>query len=174
MILKHSTNAFVASVPSCFTVCMPIITICSSANFYRQAAEIQDQLEKSGFKVILPSTANKMKETGDYEVDHYKTWFADPNDYHKKAKLMRDHFAEIERGDAVLVVNHEKRGQPNYIGGNVLMEMSLAFYLGKPIFILNEVPGESPFLEEIIGMEPIALCGAVDDLPKKYQALSDS
>lgn len=145
---------------------MKTITICSSANFYRQAVEIQTVFEKLGYKVIIPETAQKMKQSGDYEVSHYKTWFADDNDYHKKAALMRGHFEEIERGDMVLVLNYEKYGMPNYIGGNVLIEIGVAFYLNKPVFILNEIPENSPFLEEIKGFMPIALHGKVEDLPK--------
>jgi len=147
----------------------PIITICSSVAFYRQAIDIQDQLSKLGVDVIVPATATRMKESGDFEVDHYKTWFADANDYHKKAQLMRTHFAEVEKGDAILVINNEKRGVQNYIGGNVLMEMSLAFWLNKPIFILNEIPEESAFEEEIKGMEPIVLHGDVTALPRLYE-----
>jgi hypothetical protein len=149
----------------------PIITICSSANFYRQAVEIQDQLIKLGCQVIVPQTATRMKETGDFDVSHYKTWFADAGDYHKKAQLMRDHFAEVEKADAILVLNYEKHGVPNYIGGNVLMEMSLAFWLGKPIFIQNEIPEDSAFEEEIVGMQPIVLHGEASTLPKLYAEL---
>lgn len=145
---------------------MKTITICSSVNFYRQAIEIQAQLEDKGFKVLLPATAEVMKESGDYEVSHYKTWFGDANDYHKKTDLMNRHFAKITQGDAILVLNYEKNGQQNYIGGNVLMEMAVAFYLKKQIFILNELPEESSYLEEIIGLEPVVLHGEVIKLTK--------
>ena len=143
---------------------MKVITICSSANFYRQVVEIKDQLEKLGFKVIIPHTAKVMAEKSDYNVDHYKTWYKNPEDYHKKADLMRKHLAEVEKGQAILVVNNEKNGIKNYIGANVLIEMSLAFYLKKSIFLLNEVPDESKFTEEILGMEPISLHGKLDKL----------
>lgn len=144
------------------------ITICSSAAFYEQAGFLQDQLNGLGFEVVLPATAVRMKESGDYDVSHYKTWFANTNDYHKKAELMRTHFSEIEKGDAILVLNYEKHGIQNYIGGNVLMEMSLAFWLNKPIFILNDVPKESPFEEEIRGMGPELLRGSVQSLTKFF------
>lgn len=145
----------------------PIITICSSANFYRQAVEIQDRLTRQGLEVIVPHVATKMKETGDYEVSHYKTWFADANDYHKKAEYMRAHFDKVALADAILVVNFEKRGIQNYIGANVLMEMALAFYLKKKIFILNELPEKSAFEEEILGMQPIVLHGDADRLKEQ-------
>ena len=130
---------------------------------------IEDQLEQLGCDVIIPISAKRMKESGDFDVSHYKTWFADANDYHKKAQLMRTHFAEIEKGDAILVLNYEKHGVQNYIGGNVLMEMSLAFWLKKPIFILNEIPEASTFEEEIKGMEPIVLHGNAAALPELYK-----
>ena len=110
----------------------PVITICSSANFYRQVVEIQAQLQKHGFKVIIPHTAQKMKRSGDYDVSHYRTWFKDSKDYHKKTWLMREHFKEVVNSDIILVINNQKHGIDNYIGGNVLMEMALAFH---PIFL---------------------------------------
>ncbi|MEI6481302.1 MAG: hypothetical protein WCO19_03290 [Candidatus Saccharibacteria bacterium] len=143
----------------------PIITICSSAAFYKQAIDIQDKLNELEVDVIVPATATRMKESGDFEVSHYKTWFADANDYHKKAQLIRDHFDEIEKGDAILVLNYAKHGVENYIGSNVLMEMALAFWLKKPIFIMNEIPEESASEEEIKGMEPVLLHGDITALP---------
>lgn len=151
---------------------MPTITICSSANFYRQAVAIQDQLEALGYKILLPATAKRMKESGDFDVSHYKTWFGDKNDYHKKTALMLGHFDEVAKGDAILVLNYEKHGVANYIGGNVLMEMALALYLKKAIFILNEIPEESAFLEEIIGMNPVVLHGDIQALPAAYKKLA--
>ena len=150
---------------------MTTITICSSVNFYRQVIDIAEQLESEGYDVIVPKTALKMKESGDFDADHHRTWLADPNDYDKKAALMRAHFVEIEKGDVILIVNNEKRGVPNYIGGNVLMEMALAFYLKKPIFLLNDIPTESPFLEEIIGVGSVPLHGKIEDLTTAYQDL---
>ena len=143
---------------------MPIITICSSASFYKQVIGVQAELHALGFKVIIPATAEKMKASGDYDVDHYKTWFGDADDYHKKTALMRAHFDEVANGDITLVCNYEKHGVPNYIGGNVLMEMTLAFYLNKPIYVLNDIPEDSSFLEEIIGIGSIPLHGNLQAL----------
>ena len=136
---------------------MKTIAVCSSANFYKQAVEVQAELEKLGLEAIIPITARKMQASGDYEVSHYKTWFGDKNDYHKKTALIKDHFVEIAKADSVLVLNYQKHGVDNYIGGNVLIEMAIAFYLGKPIYILNDIPQESPFVEEIIGLNPVVL-----------------
>jgi hypothetical protein len=150
----------------------PIITVCASCAFYRKVNEIQDSLTPLGLEVLVPKLATEMRRTNDYEVSHYKTWLADPGDFHKKAALIHGHFDEVAKADAILVVNEEKHGRKNYIGGNVLMEMALAFHANKPIFILNEFPEDSQFDEEIRGMLPILLHGKVTDLPAAYaQAL---
>lgn len=135
------------------------IVICSSAAFYKHANELKGELEKLGFTAVVPKTARRMAETGDYDVTHYKTWYGNDDDYVKKADYMRAHFDEITAGDAILVVNDEKHGVPNYIGPNVLMEMSLAWYQNKPIYILNDLPENSPFEEEIKGFMPVVLRG---------------
>ncbi len=137
----------------------PVITICSSANFYKHAVEIQKELEKLGFKAIVPHTAEKMKKSGNFDASHYRTWLKDSSKYDRKTWLMREHFKEVENGDVILVINDEKNGKADYIGGNALIEMALAFHLGKPIYLLNEIPEGSTFLEEIIAMGAIPLKG---------------
>ena len=129
---------------------------CSHRVYSRNA---QAKLEKRGFKVKIPHTANKMKKSGDFDIKTYKTWFKNPNDYRKKTKLMRQHFKKVLECDAILVLNHEKNGVEGYIGGNGLMEMALAFHYRKPIYVLNPVFDTSPFYEEILGMNPIFLNG---------------
>jgi hypothetical protein len=143
---------------------MSTITICTSVNFYKQAAEVEAQLERLGYKVLLPETAYRMKETGDYDADRHRTWLKNPDDYHKKTAFIKGHFPKIEQGDAILVLNYEKHGISNYIGGNVLIEMGVAFYLNKQIFVLNDIPKESSFYEELVGMNPIVLNGTLGDI----------
>ena len=141
------------------------IVICCSADFYKQSNEIEDRLIAMGYETLVPYTSTVMRQNGDYDVSHYKTWFDNDHDYDKKAELMNGHFEKIAEGDAILVLNYEKNGQPNYIGGNVLMEMAIAFYLKKPIYILNEIPEQSKFLEEIKGMGAVPLLGHLEKLP---------
>lgn len=130
------------------------IVICSSASFYTQVIEIERQLKSFGFKVKVPFTANKMNKSGDFNVEKYKTWVNNPNDYKRKAYLTRKHFNEIEKGDIVLILNYNKNGRDGYIGGAVLSEMAVAFYFKKPIYILNKIDENSSFKEEIYGMLP--------------------
>lgn len=143
---------------------MKTIVICTSANFYPKAIEAQSLLEKNGYKVVLPKNAQKMKDKPGYVAKDDRTWLTNPEDYYRKAGSMRAHLDEVADGDAVLVLNYEKNGKQNYIGGNVLIEMALAFYQKKPIFILNEAPEDSAYLEEILGMEPVFLHGKLENL----------
>jgi len=135
------------------------IVICSSASFYKEVVEVEKKLKELSFRVKVPLTATKMKKTGDFGVETYKTWMERPEDYKRKAYLTKKHFKEIEKGDIVLVLNYKKNGRDGYIGGAVLNEMAVAFYLKKKIYILNEINKTSNFEEEIYGMFPIILNG---------------
>ena len=135
------------------------IVICSSASFYENVVRVQSELQDLGFKVIVPLTTNKMKKSGDFKVETYKTWMERPEDYKIKGDLTKKHFKEVEKSDIVLILNYKKNGKDGYIGGAVLMEMALAFYLKKPIYILNGIDESSSFKEEILGMSPKIING---------------
>lgn len=141
-----------------------VITLCASASFYREVIEIENRLKKLGFDVKLPRTAERMRDSGDFNVEHYKTWFKNKDDYYKKTELMDEHFKKIVESDAILVVNKEKKGILGYIGGSVLMEMTLAYYLKKKIFVLNEVNEKLDIEEEIRALNPIFLQGDLSKL----------
>lgn len=46
-----------------------------------------------------------------------------------------------------------------YVGGNTLIEIGVAFFLGKSIYILNPVSSELSYKQEIMGMKPVFLNG---------------
>jgi len=135
-----------------------IITLCASVAFYQHVIEVEVKLRELGFDVIIPQTARRMAETGNFSVDQHKAWYR-TGDYSLKTKLIDDHFKEIEKGDAILVINDTKHGLEGYIGGNVLMEMTIAHYLKKPIYILNPISEDLPIKEEVYGLNPIFLNG---------------
>lgn len=137
------------------------ITVCGSLAFIDKMNELKKQLEDMGHEVQLPPTTvtdntgkiipvavlhqqrRETKETTGWIWDH-------------KAQAMHDHFAKVEWCDAIIVLNESKHDVTNYIGGNTLMEMGLAFHLGKKIFLLNPIP-DVPYREEIIGMHPTVI-----------------
>ena len=135
------------------------IVFCSSASFYEHVNRLADELEQLGHESIVPDSAEKMKKSGNYDVASHKTWYDNPDDYTQKRALMDGHFKKVTEGDAILVVNDDKHGQAGYIGPNALMEMAVAYYLKKPIYILNNVPKDSSIFEEVVGMGCVLLDG---------------
>jgi hypothetical protein len=119
---------------------------------YKELIRIEKKLLKMGFKVKVPRSARKMEQEGSFEMKGKKIWMEDPAQFHKKTALMEAHFKKIEEGDAILVVNLDKSGVKGYIGGNVLMEMMLAYWLKKPIYVWRTIDKDHPFYEEILGM----------------------
>ncbi len=95
-----------------------VITLCSSASFYKDLLEIEAKLKKLGFRVKIPYTAAKMKKSGDFDISKVRTWLTNPEDYKIKTKLMKGHFKKVIESNAILVVNLEKNGISGYIGGN--------------------------------------------------------
>lgn len=140
------------------------LAICASASFYTKVIAASYGIEELGITVLLPKTAAKMKAEGRENDEAVINWSKSPAGHHGKAILIREHFLEIEKSDAILVMNYEKHGKKNYIGPNVLMEMAVAFYLNKPIYILNGTPEDSPLIDEILGLEPVFLQGDLSQL----------
>lgn len=140
-----------------------IITICGSIAHLDRMIECQEALETSGHQVYIPAFVSRdqagnpmdskefyrIRKSGEMEL----SWFEG-----EKSRAMRQHFDLIAKSDAVLVVNEEKNDSAGYVGGNTLMEMGLAFYLNKKIYLLNPIP-EIAYKEEIIGMTPSVLNG---------------
>ena len=139
----------------------PKLVVCSSSSFYKKVIALSYELEDLGIDVVLPKTAQKMKHEGRENDEATTDWSSVSIGYHGKAILIREHFDEIAKCNAVLVTNYKKHGKQNYIGPNVLMEMATAFFLKKPIYILNDQPDDSPLINEILGLEPVFLNGNI-------------
>jgi len=139
------------------------ITVCGSIIFFGKMQEIGYELEKMGHEIILPPEEVKNKEGNLISVAEYyamRKAAADDNDWilEKKGKAMKNHFANVAKADAILVLNYEKNGIPNYVGANTFLEMGIAFHYQRKIFLLNSIPDIS-FKEEILAMKPIVIVG---------------
>ncbi|MFA5128897.1 MAG: hypothetical protein WC445_02930 [Patescibacteria group bacterium] len=129
------------------------IVICGSMTFAKEMVAAEKELRKYGHEVILPKFTYDYADMGTSEIVHRESAA-------NKIKhgLIRYYFDEIKGGDAILVLNNERHGIPNYIGGNSLLEMGFAHVLNKEIFLLNPIP-EMGYKDEIIAMQPIVLEG---------------
>ncbi len=138
--------------------------------FYKEMQEAQKLLEANGHEVLIPLLDDELPSEygggrtvafGAYieergGIDNFKEG---DQIWDFKAAAINDHFDKVERSDAILVINHNKRGVSGYIGGNTLIEIGLAFYLKKPIYLLNEISSELLYKQEVMGMKPILLNG---------------
>ena len=61
--------------------------------------------------------------------------------------------------DAVLVLNLDRKGIKNYIGGNTLMEIGFAYVLNEKIFLYNPIPEIEFYKSEIEAVKPIVING---------------
>ena len=129
------------------------IIICGSMVFSKEMIEIKRELEKEGFEVTLPRHTKEYAELDDKEEVH-----SEAAENKIAEDLIKDYFQQIKEHDAILVVNEEKHGKENYIGGNAFLEMGFAHVLGKEIYVLNGMPDVS-YKDEIEAMDPVFLEG---------------
>jgi hypothetical protein len=133
------------------------IVVCGSVNFAHEMKDVREQLLAKGHDVVLPaSIAEESLETFDDAARMKKR-----EDYlAAKPRYTIGHFDEIKEGDAILVVNPEKRGIENYVGGATFAEIMLAFYYQKKIFFWNPIPTDerlAPYADEIASVSPIVV-----------------
>ena len=130
---------------------MKIFIVCSK-HFYEKVNEIKEQLEAAGHEITLPNSFDepfreeRMKKES--EEAHMKF----------KQEMMRLHEPKVKENNAILVLNFEKKGQQNYIGGGTFMEIVKAWELDKKIFLYNPAP-QNIFHDELTGMDPIIING---------------
>jgi len=140
------------------------ITICGSLSFYKEMTGVQQQLQNLGHEVKLTEPHIKDKNGDVMDIKDYdRLRRSEKNNdswiWAKKNKEMRLFFKKIEWCDAIIVLNYDKNNIANYIGGNAFMEMGIAFYLDKKIFLLNNIPEMAYCKEEIVSMKPAILNG---------------
>jgi len=136
------------------------VAICGSVNFAEKIKQIENNLRIMGHEPVLPKSiiehalrnaddAEKLKEREDYILSI-------------KPRYTQEHFNEIKNSDAILVVNMDKKGIKNYIGGATFAEIMLAFHYKKKIFFLNPIPTDgklSPYLDELKAVKPFVING---------------
>jgi len=136
------------------------IIICASLDFADEIKAAYDALQSMGHEVTIPRTAGmimrgeitladikKEKETG---VIVERTIRQDS---------IRSYYEKIKTADAILVLNYDKKGIVNYIGGNTLMEIGFAHVLHKKIFLMNPIPKIEYYQSEIEATRPMILDG---------------
>lgn len=121
--------------------------------FHKEMVEYKTKLETLGHTVHIPSGAYDITKNEAYtDNDEEKILIKVEHD------VIREHFEYIQKSDAILILNFDKHDTPNYVGGNTFLEMGLAFWLNKKIFLLNPVP-QMDYLTEMHAMQPVIING---------------
>lgn len=140
---------------------MKKLVICSSVTFYPELAEVQRQFAELGLEVILPTMAEAMARA-ESEEDKQLLMQSETVSPEVKRNFIESYFAEIEKGDLILAYNQTKHDIPGYIGPNVLMELTVGFYLKKKLFVWQASSEQVHGAEELRAMEIINLGGDVN------------
>ncbi len=149
------------------------ITICGSIAFYAEMERVKVDLEALGHEVAIPLLADEVPtEMGGGRKVYFGKYVEENGGtdafpvghalWDMKGSAIRAHYEKIDWCDAILVVNPEKRGMAGYIGGNTLIEIGVAFYQKKPIYIMNDISSELSYKQEILGMKPVFIEGSFE------------
>ncbi len=138
------------------------IMICGSMSFAMEMIEAKNKLEAMGHSVEVPCDTQKFLDEPGFTTDNHE----DNYDHCIENDIIRKCFAAVAGSDAILVLNHPKNSINGYIGASTLMEMGLAYHLGKKIFLLNPPPShkELRHAHEVIIMQPSVLNGKLENL----------
>ena len=135
------------------------IAICGSLQFYQEMRQVEKKLKKLGHKVLVPKSLDLIENHGFKKPLTVKSRLVAEAEH----DFIREHFRIIEKVDAVLVVNETKHKVKGYVGGNTFLEMGIAFYLGKKIYLLHDIP-KMEYELELHAMRPIVLRGDLSRL----------
>jgi len=134
------------------------ITICGSITSTPKIKEVSDQLIALGYKTFLPYSSIKIIN-GELSLKEFLKEKQNNGDgaFRKiKDDLIKRYYNKIKESDAIIVLNLDKNGIKNYIGGNVFLEMGFAHVLNKRIYLYNDLP-DINYLDEIKAMKPIVI-----------------
>jgi hypothetical protein len=133
------------------------IVIIASLDFTPEIKKIASQLVKQGHQVTIPKVS-EMILNGQVSLKQIIREKESGQISKRAIKLdvIKYYFKKIKQADAVLVLNFDKKGVKNYIGGSALIEMAFAYVWGKKIFLLNEIP-EMAYQAEIKAMQPVVI-----------------
>ena len=127
------------------------IAICASMVFAEKMVQVKRQLEEIGHTVYISQFAEGY--LGKAEKEKEKLAVQDKNEH----DAIRKFWEIIKQSDAILVLNYDRRGIKNYIGGNTLMEIGFAHVLNKQIFLMNPIPDIEYYRSEIEAVSPVIL-----------------
>lgn len=129
------------------------IGIIGSMQFTEKMLEYRDKLIEMGHDAFVTDLHKNLVGKTDEEKEKIKLYQKNNMD------AIREFWRTMQGADAVLVLNFDKHGIKNYIGGNTLMEIGFAHVLNQKVFLLNPIPDIPFYKTEIEAIQPVILNG---------------
>lgn len=129
------------------------IGIIGSMQYTEQMLEMRDKLNVIGHDAFLTNLHESFIGKTSEEKEVIKL------DQKNNLDAIREFWNMMQGADGVLVLNLDKHGVKNYIGGNTFLEIGFAHVLNQKIFLLNPIPDIQFYKTEIEAMKPVILNG---------------
>ena len=136
------------------------IGILGSMQYTEKMLEIRDQLKELGHDAFVTDLHKPFIGKSDEEKERIKI------DQKNNKDAIREMWRLMQDAEAVLVLNLDKHGIKNYIGGNTFLEMGFAHVLNQKIFLYNPIPDMPYYKTEIEAMKPVVINGDLSVLGK--------
>ncbi len=129
------------------------IGVIGSMQFTEKMLEIRDGLVGLGHDAFVTDLAAPFIGKTDEEKERIKIYQKNNKD------AIREFWRLMQGADAVLVLNLDKHGIKNYVGGNTLMEIGFAHVLDQRVFLYNPIPDIPYCKTEIEAVRPTVIEG---------------
>ncbi len=127
------------------------IGIIGSMQYTEKMLEVRDQLARMGHNAFVTDLHKPFIGKSDEEKELIKL------DQKNNQDAIREMWRLMQDADAVLVLNLDKHGINNYIGGNTFLEMGFAHVLNQKIFLYNPIPDMPHYKTELEAIKPIVI-----------------
>lgn len=129
------------------------IGVVGSMQYTEKMMAARDQLIELGHDAFVTDLAGPHIGKTDEEKERIKI------DQKQNEDAIREFWHKMQGAGAILVMNIDKHGVKNYIGGNTFLEMGFAHVLDQKIFLLNPIPQMPYYQTEIVAMKPVVING---------------
>jgi len=131
-------------------------------SFYGDMLDIQKSLIENSIPAIVPELE-----------DQYTAELSEDNFVAFKRQVSFQYIKKIRAPEtvAILAVNRDKHGIPDYIGPNTFAEIAVAFAQQKRIFLLQGVPND--YVDELQAWGVTSLDGSLSDIFQYYKAATE-
>ena len=129
------------------------IGVAGSMQFTDKMYEICDELAKLGHEPFMSGFGPRYRGKSAEEIEVLKLEDKNGRD------AIREFWEPMQSADALLVLNYDKNGIANYIGGNAFLEIGFAHVLQQKIFFMNPIPQMPHYHTELVAMKPTVIHG---------------